>query len=67
MTKEQLIKDIINSDFKKIEDKVESNRNEMKLCTEESLVNAFNGHHDIAVLLVHLKCKLNSILETNET
>ena len=65
MTKEQLIKDIINSEIKKIQDKVKDNRNEMKKLTEQSLVNAFNGHHDIEVLLINLKSQLIGIVEIN--
>ncbi len=51
MTKEQLIKYIIDTEVKHIEDKVKDNKKEMIKLTEESLVNALKGHNEIEDLL----------------
>ena len=65
MTKEQLIKYIIDTEVKHIEDKVKDNKKEMIKLTEESLVNALKGHNEIEDLLNNFKRKLIGILKIN--
>jgi hypothetical protein len=65
MTKEQLIKHIIDTEVKRIEDKVKDNKKEMIKLTEESLVNALKGHNEIEDLLNNFKHKLIGILKIN--
>ena len=65
MTKEQLIKHIIDTEVKRIEDKVKDNKKEMIKLTEESLVNALKGHNEIEDLLNNFKRKLIGILKIN--
>jgi hypothetical protein len=64
MTKEELIKHLINTEVKQIQDKVKDNKKEMIKLTEESLVNALKGHHEIEDLLKDFRDKLLGIVKS---